>query len=694
MNQQEARARIAALRAEIEHHRRLYYREARPEIDDQEYDAIERELADLEAAHPELAVPDGPSDRVGTDHDDRFVAAPHSRPMLSLANTYDIDEIAAFDQRVRRELEDDAAVLYTVEPKMDGVALAVRYRDGVLTAALTRGDGGQGDVITRNAATITGVPTRLPDDWRAAFPEPVEACEARGEVYLTLSRFEALNREREDAGLDPLANPRNATAGTLKTLDPAEVRRRGLSVVFYQLFPLDADDRWTESGDMRTHRDEMAGLSRLGMPVNEHLQTADRPEALQPCLERLEALRGGLDYQIDGAVIKVDDAEQQRRIGWTAKAPRWGVAYKFAAEEAITTLRRITLQVGRTGVITPVAELDPVTLAGTTVSRATLHNWEELERKDIRVGDRVAVAKGGDIIPKVLRSFPAERDGSQEPLPVPSACPVCDAPVARRESEVALRCTNPFCPAVRAGRLRHFSGRQACDIDGLGGQGVELLVEQGRIKTPADLFRLDRTALAALPGWGEISADRLLRGIAAVPRRPWAAKIFALGIPQVGITTATTLAREYPSLAALEAATSEELARLDDIGPIVARAILAWFADANSRLLLEDLKSVGFFLEQEQQPEIVADDTDGGEFFRRTFVLTGTLVSMTRVEGKAAIERLGGKVSGSVSKKTAVLVAGEKPGSKRDKAEQLGIAVWDEDTFRAKLAEAEAAIDR
>jgi DNA ligase (NAD+) len=685
MDREQARRRIDELRAEVERHRRLYYDENSPAISDQEYDALERELVDLEAAWPDLASSDSPAARVGADRDERFVAAPHSRPMLSLQNSYDLDEVRAFDQRIRRDLPDQPDVFYTVEPKMDGVALAVRYRHGRLTAALTRGDGEQGDVITRNALTMTEVPAELAAGWQQALPAGVAAFEARGEAYFSLSRFAALNEERVAEGLEPLANPRNATAGTLKTLDPEEVRRRGLSVFFYQLFALDADDRWDHTVDLPSHQEEMQALLDLGLPVNPLLAVADGPDALQRELDALAGKRDELDYQIDGAVIKVDATSLQHRLGYTAKAPRWGLAYKFAAEEAVTRLRDITLQVGRTGVITPVAELEPVQLAGTTVSRATLHNWEELQRKDIRPGDMVAVAKGGDIIPKVLRSLPEERDGSQQPLATPETCPVCGGGVRRREGEVALRCVNDDCPAVLAGRLRHFAGRQAADVEGLGGRAIDLLLDLGKVRTLADVFRLDAGELADLPGWGDKSAANLMAAIGSTRSRPWANKIFALGIPQVGISTATTLARRYASLGELRAASDEDLAGLDDIGDTVAAAITGWLADPGHVALLEDLRGVGFFLEREQQPAAVREVGGGGPVAGRIFVLTGTLPTMTRDQARAAIEARGGKVTGSVSKKTDVLVAGEKAGSKLEKARQLGVEVVDEAGLQALL---------
>jgi DNA ligase (NAD+) len=601
--------------------------------------------------------------------------------MLSLQNSYDLADVVAFDTRVRKDLNAED-VVYTVEPKMDGVALAVRYRDGRLESALTRGDGERGDVITRNARTIAGVPDVLPAGWQEAFGGPVRAFEARGEAYLPLSWFAQLNEAREEEGLEPLANPRNATAGTLKTLDADEVSRRRLAAVFYQLFPLDDDAQ-----PLSSHQAELGALARLGLPVNPILLVARDLRELEAHLADLATRRHDLDYQIDGAVIKVDDASSQGRLGATAKAPRWGLAYKFAAEEAATRLEAITLQVGRTGVITPVAELRPVRLAGTTVSRATLHNWEELERKDIRPGDIVVVAKGGDVIPKVLRSLPAERDGSQQPLAVPASCPVCEAPVVRREGEVALRCGNAFCPAVLAGRLRHFASRQACDVEGLGGRSIDQFLELGWVRSPGDLFRLDRAALAALPGWGEKSADGLLRALAKVPQRPWAAKLHALGITSVGISTALTLARAFANLDALAGAAAEDLQGLPDIGPVVARDIVAWLAEPATRVLLDDLRAVGFFLVQERQPPPVP--AEAGIFAGRTFVLTGTLAGLAREEAAAGIVTRGGKITGSVSKKTDVVVAGEKPGSKLEKARALGVEVWDEATLMQRLADDE-----
>lgn len=678
MDRKQARSEIARLRREIERHNELYYQQAAPEISDQDYDALDRRLRDLEAEYPDLVAGDSPTGRVGSDRDDRFPSQAHSRPMLSLQNSYDLEDVAAFDQRVRKDLPDQD-ILYTIEPKMDGVAVALRYVDGELSVGLTRGDGRHGDVITANAATLAGVPRRLPDHWRTLLPgDGMNRIEVRGEAYLTLSRFTALNREREDAGEEVFANPRNTTAGTLKTLDSEVVAQRGLSIFFYQLFGIDGEAGFDD------HRREMAAIGELGLPVNPFLEEAADLAGLQAHLAALEAQRPRLDYQIDGAVIKVDSLRLQQRLGATAKAPRWGLAYKFSAEEAVTRLRAVTLQVGRTGVITPVAELDPVHLAGSTISRATLHNWDELQRKDIRVGDTVIIVKGGDVIPKVLRVDTSVRTGAEQPVPPATECPVCGSPTEKREDEVALRCSNRLCPAVVAGSLRHFAGRDACDIEGLGGRSLDLFLELGLVSGPADLFRLERKDLVDLPGWGETSADKLLAGLVAVPERPWAAKIFALGLPQVGVTTATTLARYHANLDALLAATAEDLADLPDIGPVVGEAVTGFLHGEPGRSLIDDLREVGFFLENEEQP-VVETTAGDGWFDGKVFVLTGTMNQMKRSEARKAIEARGGKVTGSVSKKTDVVVAGQKAGSKRKKAEDLGIEIVDEAAFLDRL---------
>ncbi len=680
MDRQRIRDEIEHLRREIQRHNDLYYKHASPVISDEEYDALERRLRALEASYPELAGAESPTRRVGSDHDARFVSAPHSRPMLSLANSYDPQDVEAFVARVRRDLELDE-VEFTVEPKIDGVALAVRFIAGRLDTALTRGDGFKGDVITANVRTMAEIPDQLGPGWEQVFPPPPpHAFEVRGEAYLRLSRFRQLNRMRAAEGLEPLANPRNATAGTLKTLDARAVARRGLSAFFYQLFPLPSSGE--DVHEHPSHEEEMKAISALGLPRNPFLRLARGAQEILVHLETLQAMRGDLDYQIDGAVIKVNSRELQERLGATAKSPRWGLAFKYPAAEAVTTVRDITLQVGRTGVITPVAELEPVELAGSTVSRATLHNWDEIARKDIRIGDTVVVVKGGDIIPKVLRVLADKRRGSERILPPPIRCPSCGGPVAADGDQVALRCLNDLCPAVLAGRLRHFVGRDAADIDGLGGKWVETFLELGLVETPADLFTLDRARLTALPGWGEKSADRLLAGLEKARQRPWAARIFSLGIPQVGLATARTLAAHFRSLDELQQATGEDLAKLPDIGPVVGEAIVSFLAEPPTRDLIKKLKKYGYFREIESDTDAVSQ---GGHLAGKTFVLTGTLESLTRKEAASRVVAAGGKVTGSVSRKTDFVVAGDKPGGKLDKARQLGVQVLDEDAFLALL---------
>ncbi len=706
MDREQARDRIIFLREEIRRHNRLYYQLSQPEIDDRQYDALDHELAALEELWPEFQTGDSPTTRVGSDRDENFPSVPHSAPMLSLQNSYDWQELKAFDQRMRRELNQER-ITYTIEPKMDGVAVAARYRNGKFHLALTRGDGRQGDVVTDNVATFREVPSDLPSGWAGQFPAPgLSEFEVRGEAYLSLSRFTQLNAERKSEGLPEFANPRNATAGTLKTLDSEEVRRRGLSAFFYQIFPLVAGrrptpDRPAQSAEpalfsqtvlpiweFATHQQEMEALAQLGFPVNPFLQVVTGPEDMEKQLQTLAALRSGLDYQIDGAVIKVDERVHQLRLRATAKAPRWGLAFKFAAEEATTRVASISLQVGRTGVITPVAELEPVLLAGSTVGRATLHNWDDMGRKDIRAGDQVVVVKGGDVIPKILKVCLAERPADAVPLPRPTHCPECGEVVVQDAQETALRCRNPFCQAVVAGRLLHFVGREACDIEGLGSQSLDLFLELGLITGPADLFVLERANLATLPGWGDRSAQKVLDGVRRAVNRPWDAKIFSLGIPQVGITTARTLASQFPDVESLFHADRETLASLPDVGKTVADQVAGFLASAGGSRLVNELREVGFFLAKEHVPTLPRAQISENWFRERIFVVTGTLSSMTRSEAKKTLESLGAKVTGSVTGKTQALLAGEKAGSKLTKARALGIEILTESEFLKKLKEA------
>ncbi|MBT3317739.1 NAD-dependent DNA ligase LigA, partial [bacterium] len=531
---------------------------------------------------------------------------------------------------------------------------------------LTRGDGKFGDVITENAATLKGV-GNLPENWQAA----VNGCshfEVRGEAFLSLSRFRELNEDRAGKGNAPFANPRNATAGTLKTLDSTVVGSRGLSVFFYRLFNCDGSELF------ETHQQEIAAIEALNLPVNSFFRTTKTIEDIRAVLEQLEAKRNELDYQIDGAVIKLDNLAQCEALGSTAKAPRWGIAYKYAAEEVETVLKDITLQVGRTGVITPVAELEPVQLAGSLISRATLHNWEEIERKDIRIGDTVVVAKGGDVIPKILSALKDQRSGSESEIPQPKYCPICNSRTESPEGQVAVKCVNYHCAARLSARLRHFVSRDAADIEGLGGKWIDTFIESGKLNSIQDIFKLQHNELRVLPGLGDKSATRLITGLKASAKRPWTNKIFSLGIPQVGITTAAILARNSLNISELERLSQETLEELEDIGPIVAAEIIAWFSSEDTQTMLSELLECNYLLEVEQVPVNTIETFSG-----LTFVITGTLEKMTRGEAKALIKKHGGKVTGSVSSKTSYLVAGQKAGSKLDKARKLDIKILTEE---------------
>ncbi|MCP4799802.1 MAG: NAD-dependent DNA ligase LigA [bacterium] len=665
MTRQNDIKRISELRSEVSKHNDLYYQQANPKISDTEYDALLSELTQLEAKYPDQYSPDSPTQKVGSDSDDRFPSAPHTIPMASLQNSYQLEEIQLFTDRIDRELE-DREYKFDVEPKIDGVAVALRFKDGKLELGLTRGDGKFGDVITENVATLNGV-GNLPENWQGT----VNGCshfEVRGEAFLSLSMFRKLNKDRVRQGNAPFANPRNATAGTLKTLDSKIVKERGLSVYFYRLFNCDGSELF------ETHEQEIAAIETLNLPVNPFFRTTKTIDDIRSVLEQLEANRSELDYQIDGAVIKLDNLAQCAALGSTAKAPRWGIAYKYAAEEVETVLNDITLQVGRTGVITPVAELEPVQLAGSLVSRATLHNWEEIERKDIRIGDTVVVAKGGDVIPKILSALKDQRSGNESEIPQPESCPICNSRTESPEGQVAVKCVNYHCAARLSARLRHFVSRDAADIEGLGGKWIDAFIESGKLTSIQDIFKLQHNELRVLPGLGDKSATRLITGLKASAKRPWANKIFSLGIPQVGITTATILARNSINIRKLEELSQETLEDLEDIGPIVAAEIIAWFSSEDTQTMLSELLECNYLLEAELVPVTTIETFSG-----LTFVITGTLGKMTRGEAKALIKKHGGKVTGSVSSKTSYLVAGEKAGSKLDKARKLEVKILTEE---------------
>jgi len=656
--------RVAALREEIVRHDALYA-DARPEITDIEYDALVRELEELEAAHPELASVDSPTQKVWGAPLAEFVSVEHRVPMLSIRNTYNEDEVRKFDQDVHKGVG-DAPVRYVVELKMDGVAMSVTYVNGVYTAAATRGDGRTGDDVTQNIATIRTLPKRLKG-------APLGTVEVRSEVFMTRAELDRLNVLREAAGEEPYRNPRNTTAGTLKLLNPAQVAERDLSLFVYEMLPVD----FPKPG---SHAETLEMLAAWGLPVNREYTVCESIEEVLALCDSWQSKRFDLPYETDGLVVKVDAEAQREALGYTSKAPKWVMAYKFPAEVRRTRLNGIVFQVGKSGVVTPVAELEPVALAGTIVKRSTLHNFEELRRKDLRIGDVVEVQKAGEIIPQVLRYVPEERSPDAAPAAAPEACPSCGSGLHQDPEGVFLRCLNLACPAQLVGRLTHFASRGAMDIDGLGPAIIEQLVAREFVATPADLYALDAEKVAGLERMGEKSAANLIAGIEASKQRPLARLLFGLGIRHVGTTTALALAREYKTMDALMAAKAEDLERVDDVGPIVAASVADFFDTQANRSLIAALREAGVNLTQPDTPQ-----TEGGPLSGKTLVVTGALESMSRDEMHEAIQRAGGKTASSVSKKTNYLVAGEKAGSKLTKAEQLGVTVLTEEQILAML---------
>lgn len=662
MNKKE---RINTLRRSLERHNHLYYIEAQPEISDREYDALLTELQSLEDAHPQWADPTSPTQRVGGQPLSHFNTIAHALPMRSLANTYSKEELLEFDQRTRKLLP-QTPIEYIVEPKIDGVAISLRYENGLLIHALTRGDGTAGDDVTANVRTIRSIPLRLQTD------TPPAILEVRGEIYLDRNGFQTLNQQRQEDGLEPFANPRNACAGSLKLLNPTEVAQRPLDALFY-------GSGQCEGIQFDTHENLLDQLKTLGLRTTPQRWKESDPQRLLSTLDQLESLRPEFPFEMDGAVIKVNQRDLYERLGATAKSPRWAVAYKYEPEQAETTLLDITVQVGRTGVLTPVAELQPVQLAGTTVKRATLHNQDEIQRKDIRIHDRVIIEKAGEIIPIVLATVPAKRPANTQPFQMPTHCPECQSPVERLEGEVALRCTDLQCPAQVRSWIEHYAARGAMDITGLGESMVEQLVARQLIHNPADLYQLTANDFADLERTGERSIANLLNGIEESKNRPFSKLLFGLGIRHVGKTAAETLANAFPDIDALMQASAEELEDLHDIGPIVAHSLITYFENPAARDVMEALRTAGVTLHRE------AANTTGTALSGNTFVLTGTLETMTRDQAGDRIKALGGKVSSSISKKTSYLVAGAAAGSKLTKAEKLGVPIVTETELLALL---------
>jgi len=649
--------RAERLREEIFRHERLYYVDGRPEITDAEFDRLMSELGALESAHPELATPDSPTRRVGGEPAEGFATVEHSIPMLSLENAYSWEEAEAWRARLVRALGTEPPG-YVAELKIDGLSIAVRYEGGMLARAATRGDGFRGEDVTDNVRTIRSVPLRIPE------PAPLEA---RGEVFYPRSSFRRLNAEREAAGDAIFANPRNAAAGTIRLLDSRITARRGLAACFYSIVQGPEAPK-TQSGTLDR-------LRSLGLPTHSHARRCATFDEVREFVEEWRTKRAGLDFETDGVVVKVDDRRLQEELGSTAKSPRWALAYKYPPEEAITVVRDISVHVGRTGVLTPVAHFDPVVLAGTTVKRATLHNYEDLARKDVRVGDTVVVDKGGEIIPRVIRVIPEKRPPGSVPFAMPDRCPICGDPIVREPGEVAARCVNPGCPAVVREALRHFCSRRAMKIEGLGEKLVDQLVSEGLLSDVASIYDLKAQDLAELERWGEKSAANLLAEIARSRENDLSRLLFALGIRHVGEKAAATLARRFGSLDALMSASEEELQAVEEVGPNTAAAIVAWFSHPRHVDLVEKLRGHGVnFLSRQSRPS-----TDG-PLAGRTVVITGALAGITRDDAARRLEAAGAKISGSVSKKTDFLLAGEAAGSKLEKAQSLGVRIvgWEE----------------
>ena len=663
--------RIAALADELEEYLYRYHVLDAPTISDQEFDRLLAELQALEEAHPALKRPDSPTQRVGGAPTSDFPTVRHARPMLSLDNSYSRQDVFDFDRRVRQSLPDEA-VEYVFELKIDGVALSLTYQDSLLVRAVTRGDGVQGDEITANARTIPTIPLRL--------RQPGINCEIRGEVYMESSDFAQLNAQRAADGEPLFANPRNSTAGSLKLQDPNLVAKRNLRFFAYWIH--------AEDGGQTRHSECLATLRAWGLMVPEHRRCASLADVFN-FYDHYATTRSDLPYEIDGVVIKVDSLSQQERLGYTAKSPRSAMAYKFPAYQARTRLLEIRLQVGRTGAVTPVAVLEPVPLAGSTIARASLHNADDIRRKDVRIGDTVLIEKGGDVIPKVVGVDRSERPDDSAEYVFPNQCPSCKGSLTRDAEEAVTRCDNPTCPAQLRRRLEHFALRNAMDIEGLGPAVVEQLVEQELVKDLSNLYELNVESLGALERMGEKSAQNLLDGLDRSKEQPFDRVLFALGIRHVGATVARTLARTFGSLDALCKASVEELEATHEIGPTIARSLHASLPD------LPALDPVLYKLKNKAklQFEVKAEEeaAPASHFNGKTVVITGTLSGYSRDEAAALIERLGGKTTSSVSKKTDLLIAGEKAGSKLAKAQALGVAVLDEAAFIARLEEAGVA---
>lgn len=667
--------KIEDLREEIRRHDYRYYVLAEPSISDQDYDLLMKALEKLEEENPDLVTPDSPTQRVGRDLTKEFKPVTHLIPMLSLANTYNEEELFDFDRRVKDALPEGETIEYVVETKIDGASVSLHYTDGYLVTAATRGDGIVGEEITTNVKTIRSVPLRLHKN--TSYPYSFDDIEVRGEIFMKVEDFLNLNKEREEQGEKLFANPRNSSAGTLKLQDPRIVAKRPLNIFAYTLI--------SQNENYESQYENLQILMKLGFNVNPEFRLCRNIDAVLEVCRKLEEKRNSLEYEIDGAVIKVNSLRQQRILGSIAKSPRWAVAFKFKAKQAVTKLNKITWQVGRIGTVTPVAEMEPVLLAGSTISRATLHNIDEIRRKDIREGDKVVIEKGGDVIPKVVSVVMEERPAGSKPVQPPKKCPVCKTPLFKPEGEVAFYCENTECPAQIKGRLEHFSARGAMDIEGLGTALINLFVEEGFLHTYADIYdlKIKRDELVAIERLGEKSVDNLLSAVEDSKRQPFARVLFAIGIRYVGAGAAKKLADHFNTIDDLMSADEEKIEAIHDIGPSISQSVVKFFKDPHNNKIIERLKKHGLNFTSEKKAEKKTF------FSGKTFVLTGTLSSLSREEASDKIVMFGGKVTSSVSKNTDYLVCGENAGSKLTKAGKLGVSILNEKDFLKKLDESE-----
>jgi DNA ligase (NAD+) len=666
MDKETAKQRAEELRRTINKYSYEYYTLDEPSVPDAEYDRLMQELIAIEEEHPDLRTPDSPTQRVGGAVLEAFQKVTHGTPMLSLGNAFNADDLRDFDRRVRQAVGDDVA--YNVELKIDGLAVSLRYEDGYFVRGATRGDGTTGEDITENLKTIRTIPLKMNRSL---------SIEVRGEAYMPKRSFEALNEERIKNEEEPFANPRNAAAGSLRQLDPKIAAKRNLDIFVYSIAELD------EMG-VETQSQGLDFLDDIGFKTNQERKKCGSIEEVIAMIDELQAKRADLPYEIDGIVIKVDSLDQQEELGYTAKSPRWAIAYKFPAEEVVTKLLDIELNVGRTGVITPTAILEPVKVAGTTVSRASLHNEDLIKEKDIRILDKVVVKKAGDIIPEVVNVLVEQRTGEEKEFSMPTECPECGSELVRIEGEVALRCINPECPAQIREGLIHFVSRNAMNIDGLGERVITQLFQENLVRNVADLYKLTKEQVIQLERMGEKSTENLISSIQKSKENSLERLLFGLGIRFIGSKAAKTLAMHFESLDNLKKATIEELLAIDEIGEKMADAVITYFHKEEMLELLAELEELGVNTLYKGPKKVKAEDSDS-YFAGKTIVLTGKLEELSRNEAKAQIEALGGKMTGSVSKKTDLVIAGEAAGSKLTKAQELNIEVWNEQQLMGEL---------